>query len=162
MVDLSQREEMIEKEKESWDCGGTGHYLMAERNRATFETDKLTFHLDGGEKNTTRRRWIQNSSKDSSLSTLKDMHSMDRAELTAQSIKHFLDIHMKHIKNGFQPKAGDIEIMSSSALSSSPLMPHYSLFISTLIGQASTEQAALWLPMAYRLEILGAYAQTVS
>lgn len=145
-------------EQESWDCGGTAHFLKEERATATFDVEALTNYLDGGKRGTIRRRWIQDSSKDTGA--LQGMHSMDRADLTANSLKHFLDIHMPHIKKGFMPEPGDVATMSGSAISSSPLMPHYSLFISTIIGQASPEQTATWLPMAYNLEMIGAYAQT--
>jgi hypothetical protein len=39
-------------------CGGTANILPSERARATFDVTKLTHLLDGGEKNSAKKRWI--------------------------------------------------------------------------------------------------------
>mmetsp|Transcript_24293 Transcript_24293/g.29642 ORF Transcript_24293/g.29642 Transcript_24293/m.29642 type:complete len:715 (-) Transcript_24293:258-2402(-) len=148
---------MSEKSEQSWEFGGTSHILPRERERATFDVKEMTHFLDGGEKETARRRWIQNASKNHEL---QGMHTMSRDELTAKSVKHFVDIHMEHIERGFMLKGSDGQHMTGSALLSGPLMPHYSLFIMTIAGQASPEQVSTWLPKAYSLKIIGAYAQT--
>ena len=41
-----------------------------------------------------------------------------------------------------------------------PFRLHYSMFIPTLLGQATEEQKAKWLDKAWKWEILGTYAQT--
>ncbi|KAM3960886.1 acyl-coenzyme A oxidase 1-like [Aphomia sociella] len=42
----------------------------------------------------------------------------------------------------------------------SPFMLHMGMFVPTIIGQATSDQASEWLPKALSLQILGTYAQT--
>lgn len=42
----------------------------------------------------------------------------------------------------------------------SPLGVHYGMFVPTLLGQGSDEQCAKWLMPAWRMELIGTYAQT--
>ena len=49
---------------QSWTSGGTEHILPLERSKASFDVDKMTYILDGGEKETRKRRWIQNAHDD--------------------------------------------------------------------------------------------------
>lgn len=41
----------------------------------------------------------------------------------------------------------------------SPFMLHMGMFVPTIFGQASAEQASEWLPQALSLQIIGTYAQ---
>lgn len=42
----------------------------------------------------------------------------------------------------------------------SPLLLHFIMFIPALMGHATEEQQAIWLPDAIELKIIGTYAQT--
>ncbi|KAF9602722.1 hypothetical protein IFM89_030610 [Coptis chinensis] len=41
-----------------------------------------------------------------------------------------------------------------------PIDMHWDMFIPTIIGQGTEEQQKKWLPLAYKLQIIGCYAQT--
>ena len=41
-----------------------------------------------------------------------------------------------------------------------PVSLHHSMFIPTIVGQANKEQQDEWLERAYKMQILGTYAQT--
>ncbi len=45
----------------NWFSGGTAHILPAERKKATFEHDAMTFIIDGSPKITMKKRWIYES-----------------------------------------------------------------------------------------------------
>ena len=49
---------------ETWNSGGTAGILDQERAKASFIVEKLTNYIDGGEKNTARRRFIMESTSD--------------------------------------------------------------------------------------------------
>jgi hypothetical protein len=50
--------------------------------------------------------------------------------------------------------------MNENATLSGALTNHFGLFLPTLLGQASEEQMAWWVPRALNFQIVGGYAQT--
>lgn len=50
--------------------------------------------------------------------------------------------------------------MSGNSMNPGSLMPHFGLFVPTIMGQGSDEQMMWWLPRAIVFQIVGCYAQT--
>lgn len=50
-------------------------------------------------------------------------------------------------------------VLSGTIKDVSPLMLHMGMFVPTILGQASPEQQAKWLPLALNLHYIGTYAQ---
>ena len=150
---------------QSWNNGGTDHILPLERSRASFDVEKMTYILDGGEKETRQRRWIQNSHDDveeeKTKNLVRDDSDRSRSDLVADAMKHFMDIHWKHLKRGYKTSGNDMTHMSAAKFGlTGPLSLHYGVFMSTLRSQTSQEQRDWWLDAGYKLNFIGCYAQT--
>ena len=107
--------------EQSYTSGGTAHILPAERAKASFDVEKLTNVLDGGQEFTAKRRWIQRahdealSGASSSPRTAPIVHAdRSRSDLAADSMKHFMDVHWEHLQRGYRPRGQDMSFMSSS------------------------------------------------
>lgn len=137
--------------------GGTSEILPAERAKATFPIEKMTNIIDGGEKYTKKRRWIVSAHEDAASFVHSDM---ERSELIAHAIKHFMDVHKEHFARGYVPKDLDMSFMSDARMTSSPLIINFGVFSSTLRSQCSDEQKQWWLEKAQKGALIGAYAQT--
>ena len=109
---------------QSWESGGTAGALPAERARASFSTETMITLLDGGKRNTLRRRWIQSVHADDGNHLSSDRHAMSREQLTAASAKQFLEIHVPIAKKGeFKASGQDIAWMSEASVSFGPISP---------------------------------------
>eukprot|EP01065_Artemidia_motanka_P037993 TRINITY_DN46877_c0_g1_i1.p1 TRINITY_DN46877_c0_g1~~TRINITY_DN46877_c0_g1_i1.p1 ORF type:complete len:749 (+),score=239.42 TRINITY_DN46877_c0_g1_i1:75-2249(+) len=137
--------------------GGTAGILSAEREKTSFRVEDMMQFLDGGRKNTAKRRWIYNSHKDAETFVHEEK---PREELVSKSLTHFMDIHWPHLSRGYKPVGGDMSSMSDARMLTGPLSLHYGVFMSTLRSQSSDEQQKKWLPLANRLAFIGCYAQT--
>lgn len=51
-------------------------------------------------------------------------------------------------------------LAAGSMTDGNPLGVHYGMFLPTIMGQGSDEQREKWLMRAWRMEIIGTYAQT--
>lgn len=142
---------------QSWNSGGTAHELPEERKKASFNIELLTNVLDGGPENTKRRRFIL---KPLLNIDAKDKYNMDRSELVEKHFKEFIGIHKPFIENGYIPQRDEVSWMSENSVNSGSLMPHMSLFLTTIMGQASPEQVGWWLYRAITFQMVGSYAQT--
>ena len=138
-------------------AAGTSHILPMEREKASFNTETLINIMDGGEDYTTQRRFIMNAHKDADVFTHAEM---DREDLIAHSITHFMDVHGKYLKMGYKPRDMDMTYMSDARMTSSVMSLHFGVFCSTLRSQCSDDQKEWWLEPAQRGEIVGCYAQT--
>jgi len=154
---------------QSWNSGGTDEILPMERSRATFDVEKMTYILDGGESETRKRRWIQNSHDDAfdddgddrKKTVVRDDSDRSRSDLVAEAMRHFMDVHWKHLKRGYKPSGQDMTFMSAAKFGlTGPLSLHYGVFMSTLRSQTSKEQREWWLDAGYKLNFIGCYAQT--
>ena len=146
-------------EEQTWDSGGTAHYLPAERARASFDSEALTHLLNGGAAKTKRRRFILMPGKAYEKS-FADKHHWGRQRLIAEHFRSFISIHKDFVEEGFQPTREEVIWMSESAMNTGSLMPHFGLFLPTILGQATLEQQMWWLPRALTFGMVGAYAQT--
>ena len=138
-------------------AGGTSEVLPAEREKASFNVETMINIMDGGEEYTKQRRFIMGAHAGADVFTHAEM---EREELVAHSITHFMDVHGPFLKAGYKPHDMDMTFMSDARMTSSIMSLHFGVFSSTLRSQCSDEQKAWWLEPAQRGEIVGCYAQT--
>jgi hypothetical protein len=151
---------------ESWNSGGTAGVLPAERELASFDTETMTRFLDGGMKETIRRRWIMGSSEElaekdhdfGGKSTKYDLERSGKDGAVAANFVHFMEIHKQHLDKMYVPQGNEMLYMQMGQTMGG--YPGFGLFVLTISGQSSMEQLGWWLPPAYKLSITGAYAQT--
>ena len=157
------------KSSQSWNDGGTAHILPLERGKATFSVERLTNILDGGEEFTEKRRWIQRSHDAAFVANgeaerpgkVVDHFDTPRGEVIADSMKHFMDVHWKHLERGYRPRGQDMTFMSGAKFGKTgPLSLHYGVFMSTMRSQTSAEQRSGWVDAGMKLKYIGCYAQT--
>jgi hypothetical protein len=92
---------------------------------------------------------------------------LERALATAYGVEGALVLVSGHATNvtvighllGHRDLVLHDEFIHNSSLQGS-LMNHYGLYLVTLMSQCSDEQMMEWLPRAYRMSIIGCYAQT--
>lgn len=135
--------------------------LGSERSKATFDADKLTNVLDGGEQQTKRRREIELMVLQDRRFDWPDYHFMDRNQKYDRVIRQcsYYVEKMRELSDGTKD---DIHYLTSIAFPNIPfpLGLHLSMFTNVIENQTTPEQKAKWLPMARNLEIIGTYAQT--
>lgn len=100
-------------------------------------------------------QWSAGEEYDNSLN-----HQLTRSELHAQHLERFIGLHRKYAEDGFRPTVWDISMMSCAARNFGAMQLHYAAFTPTLMAQMSQEQQLKWLLPAYRMDIVGALAQT--
>ena len=137
--------------------GGTSHILPAERAQASFDVEEMYDYLNGGKEGTKRRKFIETTISKDPEDTHR-LYNFSRADYLKHEVKEFIRIH-KPYKN-FKPTREDICYMSDVAIGFGSLNNSHGIFLSTLIGQGSEEQAGFWLPKLLNFEITGSYAQT--
>ena len=154
---------------ESWHDGGTAHILPRERAAASFSVERLTNVLDGGEEFTEKRRWIQRAhdsafvidGREERVGKVVDHFDTPRSSVIAESMKHFMDVHWKHLERGYRPRGQDMTFMSGAKFGNTgPLSLHYGVFMSTMRSQTSAEQREWWVEPGMKLNYIGCYAQT--
>ena len=132
--------------------GGTARVLPAERAKASFNVEQLMTVIDGGTRNSIQRRFIQSSTDGAKTF----VHSeVEREELVAHGVKHFMGVHAPHLKRGYKPKEMDMSYMSDARMTSSMMGLHFGVFASTLRSQCSDEQKRWWLEPSQRGEMFG-------
>lgn len=146
----------------NWNSGGTNEILQEERKNCSFDIEKMTNFLDGGKKQTIRRRWITGSTEDleSEAGTFKrfDLDRAGKRGAIAKNFKHFMDVHKKHLDRFMIPQDRDMLYMSMGQTMGG--YPGFGLFLATVAGQSSAEQIGWWLPKVFTMQITGSYAQT--
>ena len=130
--------------------------LQAERAKATFAVDRMTSAFYGGDENVARRRFIIGPIEDVGV----ERYEWTRGEGMARSVKHFIDIHKEFTTRKFKTQPFDTNYMSENATLSGPLMTTFGLGLPTVIGQASPEQAMVWLPKIFSFQMVLPYCQT--
>ena len=128
-----------------------------ELQSATFHIPSMTNILDGGPERTEKRRWIL---KPLEQLALRGKSEMARVELLEAHFRDFIAIHKPFIENGYTPQREEVAWMSGHATNSGPLMPHMSLSLTTILGQASEDQIGDWLWRALTFQMVISYSQT--
>lgn len=155
-VSLAPLQPPVPGNVQSRNCGGTADILPAERKKATFKVKELIDLIDGGKKQTRRRRFILSPTVGLDVS---DKYYWDRPEQLRQHLKHFFTTH-DEFRGKLVPNREEVAWMQEYSMLSGTMMNHYGLFLPTIASQAGGVQASKWLPRTIMMKILGAYAQT--
>ena len=110
--------------------GGTSHLLPAERARATFDVDKMTNVLYAGQME--KRRFILHPTKAISMGYKK--YDETRDEAISRHVSDFVKIHRPFTLEGYRPETSEVSWMAEAATNSGSMMPHYGLFVPTLVS----------------------------
>eukprot|EP01083_Nonionella_stella_P291375 991488_1 len=140
----------------SRNSGGTAPVLPAERKKATFDVKKLINILDGGEKKTKRRKFIESPTLDMDFF---DKIYLSTPEKLREHIRMFIEVHEDYWAK-LRPSREDISWMSRSTMFKGSLMNHYGLFLPTLLTRGSGRQMMEFMMRALQMKIVGVYAQT--
>jgi hypothetical protein len=98
-------------ETQSRTSGGTAHILPTERKRATFDVEKLTNVLDGGEEATKKRRWIMSPTEGEDVS---GKYYWTRAQYMSEHLTRFMAVHDKFL--GYVPTREEVVWMSDNSM----------------------------------------------
>lgn len=132
--------------------------IAAERSRATFPVSELLHFLNGGQENVERRARL--------------VELLSKTTWGKKDRRHFLSREEEYV-GGLKAALGVWELVQKEKLSVDDgllmrqfldfpggLELHIGMFIPTLMSQATAEQQAIWLPKAFKFQIVGTYAQT--
>ncbi|CAB16866.1 Acyl-coenzyme A oxidase acox-1.4 [Caenorhabditis elegans] len=137
--------------------------LTEEREKGTFDTDKMAAVIYGSEKLARRRREISEAvSKIPELADTQPFPFMDRLEKITEGSRK-LEVLNNNIRDiiDYDDNGERLHIYQEvTGMEGHPLALHEVMFIPALVSQASKEQQEKWLGRARRREIIGCYAQT--
>ncbi|KAM8878434.1 peroxisomal acyl-coenzyme A oxidase 1 isoform 1-T1 [Spinachia spinachia] len=135
--------------------------ITRERENATFDVEKLTHILDGGNEKTKRRREIEAMVFSDPDFKEEDPNFLSRSERYDQAVKKSAQMILKLREYGI----ADPEEIYCYKNCVHPDRPepfdlHLGMFLPTLLNQATPEQMDRFFMPAWNLEIIGTYAQT--
>ncbi|XP_037326729.2 peroxisomal acyl-coenzyme A oxidase 1 isoform X1 [Pungitius pungitius] len=135
--------------------------ITRERQNATFDVEKLTHILDGGNEKTKRRREIEAMVFSDPDFKEEDPNFLSRSERYDQAVKKSAQMILKLREYGI----ADPEEIYCYKNCVHPDRPepfdlHLGMFLPTLLNQATPEQMDRFFMPAWNLEIIGTYAQT--
>ncbi|XP_075701750.1 peroxisomal acyl-coenzyme A oxidase 1 isoform X4 [Rhinoderma darwinii] len=135
--------------------------LSRERATASFNPVTITHILDGTPERTRRRREIESLVISDPAFQHEDPNFLSRSERYEVAIKKSAQMVQKMRQHGISDPE-EIYWFKRTCLGSQtdPLGLHYSMFLPTLLSQATPEQQDRFFMPAWNLEIIGTYAQT--
>jgi hypothetical protein len=120
--------------------------LPMERAKASFDGETMTNFIDGGKKETFRRRWIASSTEgldDAGGSSEKyDLERSGKGGAVAENFKHFMEIHKEYLDQMYVPKGNEMMYMQMNATMAG--YPGFGLFLLTVTGQVSCDALLGW------------------
>lgn len=143
--------------------------LQKERATATFDVERVTNLLDGGEKETERRRHLE-------LVIRRDPTGI--FDNTNNAYLHRTDRHVrslaKHVRlieicrklgigsecNGQIVESKDFPVLLAALGDDLPTALHWVMFVPNIASLCDDEQKAEWLPLCRDWRMIGCYAQT--
>ncbi len=110
-------EGLVGSETPSWNSGGTAGALPAERALASFDVEKMTNILDGGEEETKKRRWIIGAGDIAASSELFGAAKYDLPRdgpdgAIASAFEHFMRVHGPWLEQMYVPTGNETMYMS--------------------------------------------------
>jgi len=136
--------------------------LAQERSNGTFDSRKLTFMLDGGERVTKLKEEIAVIiSRDAILNDGLERFDFSREEARRRCTEKFIRA-WEHLK-GKDPEYFSKFISTLENFDRSVGMRwfvHWGLFINTLYAHGTEEQQKKWIPLAENYKIFGCFAMT--
>ncbi|XP_077426158.1 peroxisomal acyl-coenzyme A oxidase 1 isoform X2 [Vanacampus margaritifer] len=135
--------------------------IMNERQKATFDVEKLTNILNGGPEKTKRRREIESMVLNDPDFKNEDPNFLSRSERYDQAVKKSAQMILKMREYGI---ADPEEIYCYKSMFRGNVHEamglHFVMFVPTLYGQCDPEQSKKWIPLAESYQAIGTYAQT--
>ncbi|XP_019732078.1 peroxisomal acyl-coenzyme A oxidase 1 isoform X1 [Hippocampus comes] len=135
--------------------------ILNERQKATFDVEKLTNILNGGPEKTKRRREIESMVLNDPDFKYEDPNFLSRSERYDQAVRKSAQMILKLREYGI---ADPEEIYCYKSCvhpgRPEPFDLHLGMFLPTLLNQATPEQMDRFFMPAWNLEIIGTYAQT--
>ncbi|XP_061628328.1 peroxisomal acyl-coenzyme A oxidase 1 isoform X1 [Phyllopteryx taeniolatus] len=135
--------------------------ILNERQKATFDVEKLTNILNGGLEKTKRRREIESMVLNDPGFEEEDPNFLSRSERYDQAVRKSAQMILKLREYGI---ADPEEIYCYKSCvhpgRPDPFDLHLGMFLPTLLNQATSEQMDRFFMPAWNLEIIGTYAQT--
>ena len=143
--------------------------LLRERQKCTFNTEELTYMLDGGREVTQARRDREKvffSDPDlidkvpNEFLSHKDKYeeAVRKAGILFKKLKQLENESSAGVEN-YQEIIGG-QIGSAILKDGNPMGLHYAMFIPTILGQGSIDQQVEWIHKAWDCQVIGTYAQT--
>lgn len=133
--------------------------LVKERKNATFEIEELTNFLDGNKEKTDRRKELEYLFyNDAAVQDIIPLDYLSHSELYDDALRKSLHIFHKAMELADPQEI--LSIADAILQEASPLTVHFVMFIPALMGLATEDQQAKWLPDALEMKIIGSYAQT--
>jgi acyl-CoA oxidase len=143
--------------------------LKREREKATFDVERLTNLLDGGPERTQRRRELEAViSRDPTGIFSNDSNAyLHRTDRHVRSLaKHVRMIELCR-KLGIGEEFGgevllspDFYLLVSALGDDLPTVLHWGMFVPNIVSLCDDEQKAEWLPLCRDWRMIGCYAQT--
>ncbi|XP_062976396.1 peroxisomal acyl-coenzyme A oxidase 1 isoform X2 [Elgaria multicarinata webbii] len=135
--------------------------LRKEREAASFNTELLTYVLDGGVERTRRRKEIEALVTNDPSFKHEDVNFLSRSQRYEEAIRKSALMVVKLREYGI---ADPDEIYWFKSICPGnrtlPFGLHYSMFTPTIENQCTVTQKKKWLPLASTFQIIGTYAQT--
>jgi acyl-CoA oxidase len=141
---------------------GINPILIQERQKARFDTDLITYMLDGGEMLTKKRREMEALVlQDKFLMERRNYHFLSRPERYSDALLRDGYFHTQLKRLGLNNRAeayfyGNLVFPNES----SPTTLHGAMFVPTIESQGTAEQKEKWLQNENDRKIIGTYAQT--
>lgn len=135
--------------------------IIKERRSATFNTEELTYILNGGPEKTKRKREIESLVLNDPDFDEEDPNFLSRSERYDQAVRKSAQMILKLREYGIADPE-EIYFYKSCVHPGrpEPLDLHLGMFLPTLLNQATPEQMDRFFMPAWNLEIIGTYAQT--
>uniref|UniRef100_A0A1B0CKT2 Acyl-coenzyme A oxidase n=2 Tax=Lutzomyia longipalpis TaxID=7200 RepID=A0A1B0CKT2_LUTLO len=139
--------------KERWSCG--------------IKSDEFTAWWYGGWDKVAEKRKYESILKHPEVQHEIPLHYLSHEEMYEEKVRQSTEV-LKKVKelreadmnpDEYNDFLGKMEILGMLG-TSSPIEVHFSMFIPTIMSQATEEQQKKWLKRARRGEIIGTYAQT--
>ncbi|XP_069105910.1 peroxisomal acyl-coenzyme A oxidase 1-like [Argopecten irradians] len=136
--------------------------LAKEREKATFDVEKLTNFIDGGVQATKRKRYLQDLAiNDPELQNSKPWACMTREEQYETAMRKNIYMVKRMEELNITDERDRMNYTSTGANNeASPIGVHVGMFLPTLRKQGTEDQKRRYLPLAEKLSIIGTYAQT--
>jgi acyl-CoA oxidase len=143
--------------------------LQRERSRASFSVESMTHMLDGGPRNTERRRQLQAIiERDPSGVFDNDMNNyLHRTDRHVRALAKFVRLIELCRKIGIGDKYGgdilqdpDFGILLASVADDFPVSLHWVMFVPNIRSLCDEEQKRYWLKLCRDWQVIGCYAQT--
>lgn len=136
--------------------------LVAEREKAIFKKEELTYLLYGSHEKYKRKQELIDLFKDDpNIGDLKEVHFFSREQLFSFMVEKSIYFQRRFEELNITTQTDQYVILSEFYPNILQLFTlHFTLFIPTIESMGNEEQIKFWLPKAKNLQIIGAYAQT--